>query len=182
MCATVSPARQFGCTTIRREDSSVFQPFGYFAAAASFATLIIAASKYVDGGLPLAKLDPHEAQRLNLLTLPDNKPRPQSPRSLWQNLWLGSRDGLTDVGIFGSYPDLNFLINEYREDAVGIFFPFPKPISKRRQRGNGMLLITFTPQGIQRAAKKVKNAEVPHATKIPAYTTRDCCPQDASIR
>ena len=47
-------------------------------AAASFATLIIAASKYVDGGFPLAKLGPQEAQHLNLLTLPESRPRPLS--------------------------------------------------------------------------------------------------------
>jgi hypothetical protein len=147
-------------------------------AAASFATLTIAASKYVDGGFPLAKLSPREAQRLNLLTLPESQARPGSSPSLWQNLWLGSRNGLIDVGIFGNYQDLNFLISEYREDAVGIFFPFPKPISKRRQRGNGMLLITFTPQGIQTAARKAKV----HATKISASTRSDCCLEGGSLQ
>jgi hypothetical protein len=151
-------------------------------AAASFSTLIIAASKYVDGGFPLAKLGPQEAQRLNLLTLPESRPRPLSPPNLWQNLWLGGRDGLIEVGVFGNYQDLNFLISEYRPDAVGIFFPFPKPISKRRQRGKGMLLITFTPQGIHRAVRKAKNPEVPHATKVSASGRKDCCSQGAHVQ
>jgi hypothetical protein len=133
-------------------------------AAASFATLIIAASKYVDGGFPLAKLGPQEAQHLNLLTLPESRPRPLSPPNLWQNLWLGSRDGLIDVGIFGNYQDLEFLTHCYGLDAVDIFFPFPKPLSKRRKSGYGMLLITFTPQGLRRAASQT-NSPKPTPTK-----------------
>lgn len=151
-------------------------------AAASFATLVIAASKYVNGGFPLAKLGPREAQRLKLLSLPDSKPRLGSPPSVWHNLWLDSRDGLINIGILGNYQDLNFLISDYGPDAVGIFFPFPKPISKRRQHGNGMLLITFTPQGIQRAARKARNPEVPDATKMSAPLRSNCCLEGARVR
>jgi hypothetical protein len=121
-------------------------------AAAAFATFIVAASNYVDGGFPLAKLGPREAQRLNLLALPESNTHPGSPASLWQNLWLGSRNGLIEVGIFGSYQDLKFLTDYYGPDAVDIFFPSPKRLSKRRKSGYGMLLITFTPHGVRRAA------------------------------
>lgn len=58
-------------------------------AAVSFAVLVSAASRYVDAGFPLAKLAPSEAQRLQLLTLPEN-PMPASQSNWWNNLWPGS--------------------------------------------------------------------------------------------
>jgi hypothetical protein len=141
-------------------------------AATSFAALVTAARRYVDGGFPLAKLSPGEAQRLKLLMLPDSKFSLESGSSRWQNLWLGSKGGLINLGIFGSYQDLNFLIHDYGPDAVDIFFPFPKRLSKRRRRGDGMLLITFTPDGVRRAASKAKNPGAPPTTNV-SCATRD---------
>jgi hypothetical protein len=126
-------------------------------ATASFAAMVAAASRYVDGGFPLAKLAPGEAQRLKLLTLPETQVPPAGDSRWWQNLWLGSWGGRVGVGIVGNYQDLQFLIHDYGPQATDIFFPFPKRLAEGPKSGDGQLLITFTPQGLQRAARKAKN-------------------------
>jgi hypothetical protein len=120
-------------------------------AAASFAALITAASRYVEGGFGLAKLGPGEAQRLRLLNLPSQVP-PAAGSGSWQNLWLGSWDGLAGVGIVGNYEDLQLLVHNYGPEATDTYFPFPKKLSKHRERGDGQLLFTITPEGLRRAA------------------------------
>jgi hypothetical protein len=123
-------------------------------AAASFAAMVAAASRYVDGGFPLAKLTPGAAQRLKLLTLPTGQGSPAADPNWWQNLWLGSWGGLICVGIVGNYQDLEFLIRDYGPEATDIFFPFPKRLTRRRKRGSGQLLLTFTPRGLKQAVQK----------------------------
>jgi hypothetical protein len=127
--------------------------------AGLFGVLVIAAEKYVQAGFPLANLTPGELQRLKLLSLPDSQIEVGEHSVWWKNLWLGSRHGLINVGIFGNYQDLNVLIPDYGPEAVNIFFPFPKPLSKRRKCGDGLLLFTFTPQGLRRAANKSNSYE-----------------------
>ena len=58
--------------------------------------------------------------------------------------------------IAGDYEDLQFLIGKYGPDAAEVFFPFPKPLSARRKRGSGLSLISFTSQGVRRAASNVE--------------------------
>jgi hypothetical protein len=124
-------------------------------AVASFGALVAAASRYIDGGFPLDKLSPGEARRLKLLSLPDSEFPPAGGSRWWQNLWLGGRDGMVTFGIVGNYQDLLFLINDYGSDATDIFFPFPKKLSRRRpKKGDGELLITFTPAGLKRAERR----------------------------
>jgi hypothetical protein len=137
--------------------SATVQQMAQKEALASFDALVTAASRYLDGGYPLAKLTPGEAQRLNFLALPDGEnPSGRDSRS-WQNLWLGTLgSGLVGIGIVGNYQDLKFLINDYGPEAANIFFPFPKRLAKQPKRsklGDGQLLITFTPEGLQRAAR-----------------------------
>jgi hypothetical protein len=125
-------------------------------AKASFSTLLNAARRYVSEGFPLPMLNPWQAQRLNLLTLPANKPAPR-PADLnwWRNLWLGPYgESMVGIGIVGDYDDLKPLVDEYRADATNIFFPYPKKLVDGPKQGSGQLLITFTPEKLQRAARK----------------------------
>jgi hypothetical protein len=129
-------------------------------ASASFAVLVTAASRYLRGKYPLAELTPGEAQRLNMLALPDSEVAPRRDSAWWQNLWLGSLGGLVGIGIVGNYQDLKILINGYGPEAARIFFPFPKRLAKRPKRpiqGDGLLLMTFTPEGLQRATRRAIN-------------------------
>jgi hypothetical protein len=146
-------------------------------AAVSFAALVTAASRYLDGGYPLARLTPGEAQRLKLLTLPDRPISPGNNSNRWQNLWLGSRGALIGIGIVGNYQDLDFLIHDYGPHAVDIFFPFPKRLTKRRRNGDGLLLMTFTPQGLRRAASANSSERSrPMKTSGPADNTASGAP------
>jgi hypothetical protein len=122
-------------------------------AAVCFTALLTAANKYVERGLPLAKLFPAEARRLKLLSLPEGQTPPPGDPRWWQNFGLGSWGSQVGVGLVGNYQDLDFLIDDYGPEAAAIFFPFPKKMVKRPKRGYGRLLITFTPSGLQRAAR-----------------------------
>jgi hypothetical protein len=117
-----------------------------------------------DGGSPLAKLNPWEAQRLKLLALPQSDTGPVSADpQWWQNLWLGPWDGsMVGVGIVGDYEDLRPLVQHYEPDAADIFFPFPAKLADSPKQGVGQLLIVFTRQGIRRAASEAQGADERH--------------------
>jgi hypothetical protein len=123
-------------------------------AAAAFWALVIAANKYVSGGFPLASLSPGETQRLGLLPLRRGEVPPTGDSSWWQNLWLGSWDGLVGIGIVGKFEDLEFLVHYYRPEATDVFFPFPEKLGERQNQGYGQLLLCFKPEGLRRAASK----------------------------
>jgi hypothetical protein len=129
-------------------------------AAACFAVLVTAASRYMAGGFPLPKLAVGEVHRLKLLRLPEGQAPPAANLRWWRNLGLESAGSLVGVGIVGDYQDLKFLISDYGPEAAGIFFPFPKKLVKEPKRGGyGRLLITFTPAGLERAALKANQAK-----------------------
>ena len=128
-------------------------------AARSFSALIIAASQYLAAGRPMARLNPWEAQRLKLLALPQTDVRSSADPQWWQNLWLGPwGNSMVAVGIVGDYEDLRPLVQRCRPEAADIFFPFPAKLADGPKQGGGQLLIVFTPQGLERAASKTKNA------------------------
>jgi hypothetical protein len=127
--------------------------------AACFGALAIAANKYVDGGFPLADLTPGETQRLGLLTLARGEIPPKGRSSWWKNLWLGGWDGRIGIGIVGNYQDVEFLVRKYEAEATDILFPYPSKLDTRRTGGYGQLLMTFTPEGIRRAANKTIRAD-----------------------
>lgn len=126
-------------------------------AAALFAGVVTVASRYLDGGYPLAELTVSKVQKLKLLNLPESRIAPRGDLIWGRNLWVGSRGGLVCIAIAGNYEDLQSLVDTYRPVAVDTFFPFPKPLSDRRKHGNGILLFTFTPQGVRRAADETKD-------------------------
>jgi hypothetical protein len=132
--------------------------------AISFAALVSAANRYLAEGFPLAKLDPWEAQRLGLLDLPSRYMQsPSEDLKWWQNLWLGLwGDSMVGVGIVGDYEDLRPLVQHYGPDAADIFFPFPTKLADGPKQGVGQLLIVFTRQGIQRAAREAQGADERH--------------------
>jgi hypothetical protein len=124
-------------------------------AARSFSTLVIAASRYLDGGFPLAKLAPKETQRLKLLILDPGEPPPIGESNWWQNLWLGNWDGLVGVGIVGNYQDMEFIVHDYGSEASAIYFPFPDQLGKTPKSAWGLLLFSFTRDGLRRVARKI---------------------------
>jgi hypothetical protein len=125
-------------------------------AEVSFSAMLNAARGYLATGLPLSTLSPWQAQRLNLLALPAGEPAPlPADPHWWRNLWLGPwGESTVGIGIAGDYGSLQPLINEYGADAADIFFPFPKRLAQGGKSGSGQLLITFTPEGLRRAASK----------------------------
>jgi hypothetical protein len=123
-------------------------------ARVSFSALLNAAQRYMIAGLPLPALSPWQAQRLNLLALPekDSAPVPADPHR-WRNLWLGPwGESMVGVGIAGDYENLRPLVDKYGIYATDVFFPFPKRLAEGRNYGKGQLLLTFTPEGLRRAA------------------------------
>jgi hypothetical protein len=126
-------------------------------ARVSFGTLLNAAERYTIAGLPLSALSPWQAQRLNLLALPENDsmPVPADPH-WWRNLWLGPwGESMVGVGIAGDYENLRPLVDTYGVYATDVFFPFPKRLVEGRDHGMGRLLITFKPEGLRRAASMI---------------------------
>jgi hypothetical protein len=126
----------------------------------SFSALLNAARGYLAAGFPLSTLSPWRAQRLNLLALPAGEPAPlPADPHWWRNLWLGPwGESMIGIGIAGDYDSLQPLVNEYSADATDIFFPFPQRLRQGRKWGNGQLLITFTPEGLRRAASRTIGA------------------------
>jgi hypothetical protein len=135
-------------------NSATAHPMAEKEAAASFGALLVSASRYLDGGFPLAQLAPAEAHRLGLLGVLQAESPPVDDSNWWHNLWLGGWGRLVGVGDLGNYDDLKFLVDQYGSEAVTIFFPFPHKLRKRPRQKDGLLLFLFTPEGVRRAASK----------------------------
>jgi len=129
------------------------------AARDAFAAMVTAADAYWSRGLPLGKLTPWEAARLNLLPLPPSSsgPAPDTPQ-WWQNLWLGKFGTATvAIGVNGQYEDLLPVIKKFGPMAKEIFFPFPEKLQiPLREDRDGQLLMTFDRQALARAAAEAK--------------------------
>ena len=124
-------------------------------ASLSFSALLNAANRYLAAGFPIATIGPWKAQRLKLLALPADPGALPADLHWWRNLWLGPwHKSMVGIGIGGDYKILRPLVDEYGADASDIFFPFPKRLESRPEQGWGQLLITFTPEELQRAASK----------------------------
>jgi hypothetical protein len=130
-------------------------------AAVCFAALVTAGQKYLERGFPLSKLVLGEVQRLKLLNLPEGQAPPTTDARWSQTLGLGNLEGLIGIGMAGDYQDLKSLINNYRPEAVNIFFPFPKKLmGQPKQNAYGRLVIMFTPSGLEQAARKARIPEL----------------------
>jgi hypothetical protein len=79
-----------------------------------------------------------------------------------------TRDGLIlgawknnriQVGIVGSYEAMKTLIEDYREDAAEVYFPFPRPLSGPPGGNTFMrkLVLVFDRAGLERAAKRASS-------------------------
>ncbi len=131
------------------------------AALHAFALMISAAQGYWARGLPLSKLNPWEASRLGLLSLPaaGPGPDPHSPQ-WWQNLWLGEYGDLTvGVGTLGDYAGISGVIERYGPLAKEVFFPYPRKLRPHlRQDTTGQLLMTFDRRGLERALAEAQSS------------------------
>jgi hypothetical protein len=73
-------------------------------------------------------------------------------------MWLGSWGGRVGVGIVGNYRDLEFLVQRYAPEATDVLFPYPNKLNPGRTAGCGQLLMTFTREGLRRAANMTERA------------------------
>ena len=125
------------------------------AAMDAFAAMVAAANSYWARGLPLGKLNPWEAARLGLLSLPPSGAGPDpNNRQSWQNLWLGEYgDSTIGIGVSGDYAGLNQVIHRFGPAAKDIFFPYPEKF-RAAPRGHvaGQLLMTFDRSHLDQAA------------------------------
>jgi hypothetical protein len=122
-----------------------------------FPLLLRAADRYVKTGLPVSRLNPWEAQRLHLVTLPDSgSGETTEDPTRWSNFWLGPMGPNPDVGIgiFGDYEDFGTIVHDYKRFAIQILFPYPQPIGGDPSvDAEGQLLMIFSPDGLDRAAQ-----------------------------
>jgi hypothetical protein len=123
-------------------------------------TLIATANYYVSRGITLAALTPLDAEQRGLL------PRywggyVQSEANARQGLEFSTRTGLRlgpweedtiGVGLIASAQTIGPLIARYAPVAKRVYFPYPQPFAGDLTRGEGVLLMVFTRDGIRRAA------------------------------
>jgi hypothetical protein len=111
-------------------------------AVARFDALLAAANAYFKAGGNLATLTPMRAQQLGLLpphwvTDPDVRTN--------NGLYLGPwNHGQVAVGVVGSYPAFQPLIEQYKNKASAIFFPFPKELGSAPSGDTFMRLLVMT--------------------------------------
>jgi hypothetical protein len=122
-------------------------------------SLIAAANHYVSRRIAIASLTPLDAEQRGLL------PRywggyVASEANARQGLEFSTRTGLRlgpweadtiGVGLIGSAQAIGPLIARYGSVAQRLYFPYPHPLGDL-VRGEGVLLMVFTRDGIQRAA------------------------------
>jgi hypothetical protein len=127
---------------------------------ARYAALIVAADRYMTDGLPMSKLTPAEAERLNLLSVKQSGPpvmEGPGAASNWQDgMWLGAwRGNRIGVGIVGCRAVLEPVIDDFAPYASARYFPY-FPLLYRLLRHTtqdfGQLLMVFSPKSIHDAA------------------------------
>jgi hypothetical protein len=140
-----------------------------------FATLVLATERYLRDRHPLATLTPAEAYKLALMptdwiVVPKraeppwddggmNLPRHPDDPHQFGDLWLGSDEqNRIEIGVAGWYPALRAVLNEYRADAIG-FVPsdLDQPAHREENDLRGWLVMTFTTEGLARAASRAQD-------------------------
>ncbi|MBI3758589.1 MAG: hypothetical protein HY269_02405, partial [Deltaproteobacteria bacterium] len=130
--------------------------------SARFDALIVAAQKYLTNGGKLGQLSPRNAESLGLL--PPRSTNEAGVRT-GNGLYLGPLDngypgtpgnGLIGVGVVGSIEALRPIIAKYHDDAVRIYFPYPRELTEPPHGDTFMrqLVIAFDRDGLARAAAK----------------------------
>ncbi len=140
-----------------------------------FAALVLAAESYLRDGHAPAALTPAEAYKLRLMpsgwivvpkkTEPPwddggmNLPRHPDDPHQFEDLWLGGDEqGRIEVGVAGWYPALRAVLSEYRADAIGFV---PRDLDQPAHGGEddlrGWLVMTFSAEGLARAASRVRD-------------------------
>ena len=122
--------------------------------AARFASLVVAARKYLAAGGSLDQLSPRRAETLGLLAPHSTN---EAAVRTSNGLFLGALgDDLVGVGVVGSYDALRPLIAEYRADAARVYFPYPHELAGTPHGDTFMrqLVIVFDRDGLARAAAK----------------------------
>jgi len=125
-----------------------------------FDRLVVAADRYLAAQEDLRTLTPSRAARLRLI-----------PGSWAVDDAIYTRDGLIlgpwkndqiQVGVVGSYEALRPLIDDYRADAAGAYFPFPHPWAGTPKGNTFMrkLVMVFDRAGLARAAHRA-SSELP---------------------
>jgi len=123
----------------------------------SFTKYIEAANEYWKSGQPIAALTPERAAELKFLILPGQKTVSRNDESHWLGkAWLGPWVDVDHVAIgwIGAYRDLRTVVDTYKYDATEVFFPFPEKVDKPSDDTTGQLLMTFTKEGLNRAAAR----------------------------
>jgi hypothetical protein len=142
---------------------------------ARFVALVLAAETYLRDGHPPAALTPAEVYKLGLMptdwiAIPKKAEPPwdeggmnlphhlSDPRQL-DDMWLGvDEQGRIEVGVVGWYPALRAVLNEYRANAIG-FVPrdLGEPPRGDEDDARGRLVMTFSAEGLARAAAKARS-------------------------
>jgi hypothetical protein len=129
----------------RRADSAIFN--GLFSAAA----------KYQTEHRNTSVLTPRLLEKLRLLPAEwtvctaDNDNSGAQLES-YRQVWIGYIDkSLLGIGIRGSYDALATIIDQYREYASQIYFPYPQAFSASHHSDGGYLIILFNPEGMKQA-------------------------------
>jgi hypothetical protein len=133
------------------------------------ASLIATANYYLSRGIPLSELTPLDAEQRDLLpkywggyVASQGTAGQRLEFSTRTGLWLGPWDaGTISVGLTASGQTIGPLIARYGTVAQRVYFPYPQPLTAGPARGEGVLLLMFTHDGIRRAAA------MPEATMPP---------------
>ncbi len=153
------------------------------AARARFAALVLAAEARIRSGSGLAALTPADMLKPEALppgwvvVPPKTQPpyaegglnlprRPPNPH-LFAGMWLNARpDGRVEVGVVGWYPALRTVLDEYRAAAVDFT---PRDLAEADRNASddrrGMLVMTFTAEGLARAAVIAQTAVAGKSTR-----------------
>ena len=124
------------------------------------ASLIEAARDYLSRGIPLAELTPLDAEQRGLLpaywggyAASEVNTRQGLEFSTRTGLRLGPwEDDTVGVGLIASGQTIGPLIARYESVAERIYFPYPQPFRGDLTRGQGVLLMVFSRNGIREAA------------------------------
>jgi|GEM_PF-1569809 len=115
-----------------------------------FDDLLSAAKCYIAKGLDLEELYPLSAENEGCLDKSYGGYEKPAPNYNWtaQGGWLGlwGNENYIGIGMIGSFWEIEFIIERYKDNAKEIFFPYPIKYDENRKvepNTNGQLLMVF---------------------------------------